>query len=872
MSVWTRIRNALRPDALNRELEAEIQTHYEEMQEKGVARLEYGNALRFREESHDIKSLPWLESLRADVVFGWRQLVKKKTASIVCIMSLALGIGATASVLRLLEAGFLRPLAIRDAGQLYFLRYTTINVDGKSAERDSFAYPEMLAMRDALKLHAELLMVSFADRQDITYGDTADVEKVSRQYVSGNLFEDFALRPAAGRLFGSAEDTASADHHVAVISHSYWQRRFGLDPAAVGKAFRHGTDTYRIVGVVEPAFTGTSTGAFTDIFLPLLSNQQATRSPQAARWTWARILVHLKPHSSPDAITDQLRAVFVNYRSEAVKSWPAGTPKAFIDAYQNAQLKVLPAARGVSNFHRDYLMPLTILAVTASLVLLLSCAGVANLLTAQSASRAKEMALRVSIGAGRGRLIQLLLVESFMLAAAAAGMGLIFSWWATPAVVAHLNPPDNPVRLHLTMDWRVLLLGVVLSVAVTLLFGLLPAFQASSLSPVEALKGGMNTRRRLRFMRSLVAVQVTFCFLVCFVASLTIASLRHLDQQPLGFAPERILLVDTMATGGTPAPEVWRQLVDRAGEIKGVKQAALSGMPVQSGVANIAEVQVGDRPVDVSGPYVLAVSGGWFSTMKIPLREGRDFRRVETEPGVIVNEQFARHYFAGRSAYGERISFENRSYQVVGVTGDIRIRDLREAVRPTAYLPFGEMRNGTLTLRLDDNAREADLVRTLRQGIAERFPQLNVVNVRTQMDLIRIQTVRERLLAALSSFFGCVALVLAGMGLYAVLSYTVSQRRREIAIRMALGARAMSVASGVASESVTVLALGAAAGLVVGLTAQKLIRSFLFEVSGSDPGVLGAAALALLTACSLAAAAPVARAVRTDPAQTLRSE
>ena len=872
MSLWTRIWNALRPEALNRELEAEIQTHLEEMRKEGADSLHYGNALRYREESRDIKSLPWLESLRADAVFGWRQLVKNRTATAAAIVSLALGIGATTSVFRLLEAGFLRPLAIRDAESLHFLRYTAINIDGKEADRDSFAYPELLAMREALKGDAELLMVSFADRQGITYGNAAYAEKVSRQYVSGSLFEDFGLQPVVGRLLSSAEDRGAADHHVAVISHPYWQRRFGLDPAVVGKTFRYQEDSYTIVGVVEPAFTGTSTGAFTDVFLPLLANGEATRSPQAARWTWARILVHLKGHASPEAAREKLGATFAHYRTEAVKAWPAGTPKPFVEAYLNVHLNLLAGARGVSNFHRDYFLPLCILAVTALLVLLLSCASVASLLTAQSAARAKEMALRISIGAGRGRLIQLLLVECLMLATAAAGLGLLFSWWATPLVVANLNPPDNPVRLHLAMDWRVLLLGVVLTFLVTLLFGLLPAFQASSLNPIEAIKGGLNTRGSLRLMRFLVAAQVTFCFLVCFVASLMVASLRHLDQQPLGFAPERLLLVDTEAVKDAPPSEVWRKLIEGAGQMRGVRQAALSGWPIQTGGANISDIQVGSRPVEIRGPYILPVSPEWFSTMNIALREGRNFQQLEPEEVVIVNEQFARHYFAGRSPDGERILAQKRPYRIIGMTSDIRMRDVRETVRPTVYFPFAKMRIGTLTLRLESNSGQADLVRPLWQWIAEAFPQLRVTDVRMQMDLIRVQTVRERLLAALSSFFSTVALILAGMGLYAVLSYTVSQRGREIAIRMALGARAMAVAKVVIKDSVAVLALGALAGLLIGLSAQRLIRSFLFEVSGSDPGVLGAAALVLLVSCALAAAAPVTRAIRTDPARTLRAE
>ncbi|MEP6537153.1 MAG: ABC transporter permease, partial [Bryobacteraceae bacterium] len=229
-----------------------------------------------------------------------------KTVTAVAAVSLALGIGSTTSVFRLVEAAFLRPLAIRDADRLYFLRYTAVNIDGKESEKDSFSYPELLVMRDALKDRCELLMVSFADRQDVTYGDPAAVEKISRQFVSGRLFEDFGLQAAAGRLFSRAEDESSADHRIAVISFPYWQRRFGLDPTIIGKTFRYQGDTYTIAGVVERGFTGTSTGSFTDVFLPLLANTEATRSARSARWAWARILVHLNRDASVEGVRDRV--------------------------------------------------------------------------------------------------------------------------------------------------------------------------------------------------------------------------------------------------------------------------------------------------------------------------------------------------------------------------------------------------------------------------------------------------------------------------------------------------------------------------------------------------------------------------------------
>lgn len=856
MSLWTRIRNALYPGPLQREIEAELQTHLDELPDRAL----FGNALRYREESHDIRTLPWLDSLRSDVTFGLRQLARNKTVTAAGILSLALGIGATASAFRLLEAGFLRPLAIRDPQSLHFLRYSLINIDGKPAQRDSFSHPEFLALREALRADAALLMVSFADRQDISFSAPTEVEKVSRQFISPELFDDFALRPAAGRFFNSD------DLHTAVISHDYWIRRFGGDAATVGKTFLYDGNSYVIAGVLHPDFTGTSTGAFTDIFLPLRANPAVSQN-----WTWGRILVHLRPQAAPAAVDQKVRAAFQHFRAEAAKGAPPGTPQKYLDAYRSAQLRLLPAARGISNFHRDYLLPISILTAMAILVLLLSCASVATLFVAQASVRAKEMALRMSIGAGRARLVQLMLVESLMLASAASALGILFSWWSTPVIVTWLNPPDNPVRLRLDMDASVLLMGVGLAFAVTLLFGLVPAWNASSVNPIEAIKGAVPSSHRFSLMRSLVGVQVAFCFLVCFIASLLTTSLRRIDEQPLGFTPDGVLLVEcNSARGPAPIPSaVWNSFRARVAELRGVSQAAYSQWLIQAGGVDGVDVEIPGRQADPRGPDALPISAGWLETMNATLIEGRDFTINEPPGTVIVNERFARHYFAGRSAVGEQIVAYNQPLRIVGVTRDIRVSNLRDDVRPTVHIPFRDSISGVLTLRL---APAVELVRAIRELAAKEFPQIRVANIRLQTDLLKVQTIRERLLAALATFFGIVALILSGVGLYAVLSYTVARRQREFAIRLALGAGAGAIVKPVIGETAIALTSGAVAGLGAGIAAERLINAFLFEVSARDPAIIASAALALLVACALAGAGPAWRAIRLDPAQSLRTD
>ncbi len=868
MSYWSRIRNALRPERVEREIAGEIESHLEEERAAGGAA--FGSPLRYREASRDAKVAPWLDSLRADAVFAWRQLTKRKTATLVVVLSLATGIGAVLSGFRLVDAGFLRTLPVRDPHRLHFLRYTMTNIDGASSPRDSFSYAEFRAMRAALAGEAEVMMASFADRQDITFGGHAEVEKVSRQFVSGAAFENFGLAPAAGRLLGRGDDDAGANHRVSVVTHDYAQRRFGSAAAAMGRSFRYLEAMYEIVGVIEPKFTGTSTGVVMDVFIPLLANEGATRGSGASDDRSARILVHLAPGAAPERAAGKLRAAFRREREAVVKRHP--TAKAFADAYLGARLNLLPAANGISNFERDFRFPVAILTGTAILLLLLCCAGVANLLTIQAAARGREMALRISIGAGRRRLIQLVLVESLMLGAAAAVAGMLFAWWSAPLVVSGLNPPDNPVRLQLAMDGRVVLAALALAFAVTILSGLPAALRAQATAPSEALKDGAASIAPGRAGLLLTAAQVAFCVLVCFVAGLLGGSLRRLDAQDIGFAPERVLLMETAASGEAPPFETWNQLRERVTAMPGVEAAAWSGWPVQTGGANIGQIQVGARPVEIQGPYTFQAAAGWFDAMGIPMIEGRDFRPGENGPAAIVNRQFARHYFEGRSPIGQTFTAWNQRVEIVGVVGDFRMRDIRENIRPTAFFPLAGSRSGALAIRLRPGLKQAALAGPLRTLVAEAFPRLRVDDIRMQDDLVKAQTVRERLVAGLAGFFGAVALVLAGIGLYGVFAHSVARRSREFAIRMALGAGSRAVAANVLRETLIAPVLGAAAGLLAGRGVESRLRPFLFEISGLDSAVIGPVLLALAAAAAAAAIPAVLRATRIDPARALRAE
>lgn len=882
MSYWSRIANVFRGNRINREIDEEMEAHIAEAIEHGrdpaEVRRAFGSMLRRREESREIRLAAWLDSLRADVVFGWRQLRKNKAASAAAILSLALAMGACISSFRLIDAMLLRPLPVADPTRLYILTYPYTDATGKTETGDSFDYPQFRILRATGRDEAELIAISPPNRRGLTFGSDDETEKVWEQSVSGWAFGSFGLKPVRGRLLTASDDVTPGAHPVAVLSYDYWTRRFGRDPKVIGRKFRMGTDSYEIVGVCEEGFTGTETGTVTDIFAPTMMDAKAIDNPN---WGWLRTWVRLRPGVSPEPVRQKLMAAVSTYRRERVKSWGPGATKERIEAYLRAEVFLEPAAAGVSYLQKDYRRSLIVLGVVVALVLFIACANVANLMTAQAAARGREMALRVSIGAGRWRLVQLVMAESVLIAVLSTVLGGMFAWWSAPFVVNMINAPDNPARLILPADWRVAGFAAGLTLAVTLLFGMMPALRVSGVKPMSALRGGEDPHARRRLMNALVAAQVAFCFLVHFVSGLFVATFDRLAHQPTGFVAERLLTLETVTRNNEPQPFVyWEQVRQQLQAVKGVESVAICGWALLTGNGWSDIVWVNGRPADNEDAYFLEVSPGWLETMGIRLRDGRDFRAQEASSEVaIVNEAFARRYLGGRNPVG--YTFEKSDgkkmvrFRVVGYVRDARYRNMRESIRPTAYFPFDAKNKGvdwaTFVVRTS-GADPLSLASVLRREVTRARSEFRVANIRTQTELVEQHTVRERLLAMLSLFFAGVAVVLAGVGLYGVLSYSVLQRRREIGIRIALGARSGEVARRVTAELFAMLVLGAATGLIAGLASRRYFEGLLYQVDTADPAMLGLPVLTIFAAALLAALPAVIRAVRIDPAVMLRAE
>jgi predicted permease len=813
--------------------------------------------------------------LLADARFGWRQLKKNKITSAAAILSLALAIGACTAAFRLIDALLLRPLPVAGAERLHVVARHGLNMDGEPGVFDGMEYPLFQRMRAAVKGQAELIALSYTSLTDLTYGTDEEMEKAQLQHVSGWMFNAFGLRPATGRLLTASDDETPGAHPYAVLSYDYWKSRFGQDPSVVGRTFRLGDTEYEIVGVVDRPFTGTEPGTVTDIFIPTMMDARVSQPG----WSWIRIFALLKSGGASEPVRQQLQLTFRTFQEEQASNM-AGIPKARLANFLNQKIMLDPAVAGVSELQRDNRPGLLTLGALVSLVLLIACANVANLMGAQAAARSREMAMRVSIGAGRWRLVQLVLAESAWIGLLAIAIGGLFAWWSAPFVVSRINPPDDPARISLPADWRVIAFAVGLTITVTFLFGLIPALRASAVKPANALRGGDSPHAKRRLMNFLVAAQVAFCFLVLFVTGMFVGTFEQLSHRPTGFSAERLLTLSTV-TKSPQAPSSWDQVAAGLRIVPGVEEVAYSEWPLLNG--NMANASISINGASPVVAHFFRVSTGWPAIMKIPFVEGRDFRAEETYPSVaIVNESFVKAYLDGEHPLDKSFTLKGIPVptQIVGILRDAHYQNMREAISPTIYFPFrstdasGGLQPksyGTFIVRTA-SANPLALAQTLRQAVPRARPGFRVDNIRTQQEINEAHTVRERLLAMLAMFFASVALLLAGIGLYGVLHYSVVQRQKEFGIRLAVGAQGGNIARLVTVEVFAMVTAGALAGLALGMVSVRYIESLFYQVKATDVGVLAFPSLAILCAALLAAVVPVIRAVRIDPATMLRVE
>ena len=665
MSWMSRLGNVFRSGRVQAELDEELQYHMDErireLTDAGMTRAvataevarRFGSPLRLRERSLDVKLLPWLDSLGRDVRLGARMLRKNAVVTSAAVVSLSLALGACVAAFSLVDALVLRPLPVRQPEQLIYLTFPTDSPNGPRARRSAIL--SFVAMRDAARGHADLFAMSTQVMRPVRFdGPTSEKEQVRTQYVSGDAFDRLGVTPAAGRLLSGQDDLRPGAHPVAVVSHAFWQRRFGGDPLVLGRWVVLGDRQFQIVGVTEPRFTGVEPGRPTDIWFPY-----AMFDPRAFGsfgFGWTRLFGRLNASVRIEQAGSVMEAAFRNVRRDwAERAGANGSPES-LAFFLGTPLHVRSAANGPSPLRQQFERPLWILAAIAALVLLIAGSNVANLLLARTAAREHEMALRLSIGAGRGRLIQQVLVESALVAAAACLFGLLFAAAAAPAAVGMLAPPADPVNLNLRVGWRVMAVAAGLTLLVTALFGLAPALRASHVAPMRALKiGGGRSGARAGVMRPFVAIQVAFGLIVMFVGSLLVMSFANLSSVNPGFAASNVLLLSLETVQRVDQREqraALLQVLDRLRSVPGVEAVSSADYNVL-GQSWTKEIRVPETQHETFQATVAPVTPGFFETMRIPVRAGRAFvprdMGIDNAQALVVNENICPALFRRRT-------------------------------------------------------------------------------------------------------------------------------------------------------------------------------------------------------------------------------
>jgi putative ABC transport system permease protein len=893
MSWLSRIANAFRSSGVDRALDEEMTFHIESRiadlvaggmtrdAAEAMARRQFGNRLRLREQSRDVKLLPWLDSLARDVRLGARMLRKNRLVTAAAIVSLSLALGACAAAFSLVDALILRPLPVHQPERLIYLTYPSPNPD--MPEDDVFSDPAFVRLRDAGGGRVDLFAMAYPTKPRVTF-DVANGERemVRAQFLSGDAFERLGIGPAAGRLLTIQDDQRPGAHPVAVLSHAFWMQRFGGDPGTVGRWFVvHGSKEDRqiqIIGVAEPRFSGVEPGYSTDVWLPYAMQDPSTFGNSGYRAL--RVIGRMKEDVPLDQVHSVLQTAFANFRrDDAPNEFGANTPPDRIAHFINTPLHVRSAATGASPLRARFQRPLWILTGIAALILLIAGSNVANLFLAQIAARENEMSLRLSLGAGRGRLIQQMLIENAIVAGAACLIGMMFAMVAAPAVVSMLRSADDRVLLDLRVDWRFVGFISGMTLLSSAFLGLIPALRASSVEPMTALKGsGGRASARARAMRPFVVMQVAFSLTILLVGGLLVRSFVNLSSVSPGFATSNVLLasweaVQRLEPNQQRAAQL--QVLDRLRDVPGVVAVSAAEDNVLSRFRY--NVPVPGTARETIEATLARVTPGFFETMQIPLLAGRTFvrRDIDTERPtvVIVNESFARRYFGSLPAVGRR--FEMRwggpraPHEVVGVVADARY-DLRKPPAPTIYSLIPLYSFSTLHVRVAGDA--TTIAARLREEVRAATPLLRVTSVTSQAAMVNRTLVRERLLALLGGFFALVGLVLTAVGLYGTLSYAVVQRTREIGIRVALGARAVGAVRSALADTARTTLIGAACGVAGGLYASRFVEAMLFEVAARDVWSLALPLATLMLTALVAAAVPAWRAARVDPVIALRNE
>lgn len=907
--MWARLRSLVHgvarrrrvEDDLAEELQLHVQARAEHWERQGLspaeaarkARLEFGAVEGYKERCRQARGLRLIDELRGDLGYALRQMRATPMFTAIAVGILAIAIGANTAVFSVMEAALWRMLPVERPEELRELAWV-VQKDGFSGRYSgsrrpypggglvatSFAYPVYAHVRDKSTAFSDLFLF---DRNDwINIGVAGRAQMVSGLLVSGNFFRGLGVEPVIGRSIQPEDDRIGAPG-VAVLSYASWQRLFGGSPGALGQSITVNGAPAVVIGVAPPAFYGVEPGRPIDIVVPLAAMLPAfydipdiLGSPRY--WSF-RVMGRLKAD-----VTDEEAQT----EAEALVRQALPTNLAPDERYDLTHVLVNAGGQGLDALRWNYARPLWLLMGIAGAILLIACANIAGLLLTRAMSRQREISIRLAVGAGRARLVRQLLTESFLLACAGGGLGIGVAFVVRDRLLPLLNLEQEPLEVTLGLNLWLLAFSMGLCLGVGLLCGIMPALRATrtNVAPMltRTVPGASAGGSRLFAGKTLTALQVALSVVLLIAAGLFVRTLVNLRQEALGFRPEHVLLfeMDPALSGyeGTRLHDFYERALERVSAVPGVRAASMSqeGLLEGGGTADDILVRSARQGQEKMHVHLLFVAPRFFETMGIPLLLGRDFKPGDREgsPRVaLVNQTLERRLPGGGSPIGRRIHYgepPDGDTEIIGMVADARFATLHEPPPPILYLPYRQHESDRMTFAVRAAGEPAALAATIRRTLAELDPNVPLLNVMTQNEQINRSVRQERTFAQLVSGFAALAVVLACLGIYGTLAYSVTRRTSEIGLRMALGARPWNIIRLVLRESLIPVVMGAALGLAGAFASARLIESMLFGLTPHDAPTFLVATLVLVGSALLAAWLPSRRASRVDPMSALRCE
>jgi predicted permease len=892
MSWITRLRNLFESARHGREIDRELDFHLMEKADELVAhgmerpeaerqaRIRFGHRQGLKEDTRAIGIIAWLDTVWNDLRYSVRGLRANPAFTLTVILSLALGIGANTAIFSFLNAVMLKSLPVQHPEELVQI--------GRGPEGgDVFTNPIWEAIRKRPELFSGLL--AFGD-DNFNLSTGGEARMVNANYVGGDFFQTLGVAPAAGRLLSGADDFRGCPAQV-VLSHDFWLSEFAGERDAIGKTLSLNGHPFQIVGVAPSGFFGVEVGRTNQLYAPICSIAiaQGTNNPldERSNW-WLQLLARPKPGIELAQINAGLQAMSAAVMNETVPQWDGKNR----DRYLNTRLDARPATTGLSDLRSRYRPALFMLMAVVGLVLLIACGNVANLMLARGTVRQREIAMRMALGAGRGRLVRQMLTESLLLSLVGALGGFLFARWGSVLLVQLLSTRRDIVWLDLSVDYHLLAFTIGIAVITALLFGLVPAWRSTRVDPQVAMRangrGVLEGGTKFTLGKALVLGQVALSLVLVLGAALMLRTFHTLTTIDPGFRRDGVLVVQMdLTSGGYTDPQVLdiqHRTLERLRTVPGVVSAGSASVLQVSGMGWNGGIKVPGQPVsdniDDRISWFNRVSDGYFGTMGTTLKRGRDFGPTDIKgsvPVAIVNEAMANQFFPGKDPVGQQFEAESgrgdEQLQVIGVVQDSRYQSLRDKPQPIVYLAEHQVtdvfRSINYMLRVD--GPPSALTASIRNAVAEVEPLASFSTVTVSENLDR-SVMRERLLATVSGVFGVLALVLALIGLYGLMSYSVARRRNEIGIRLALGAERIGVLQLIMAEVGRLVTMGVVGGVVIALAAGRLVATFLFGVKPNDPATIAATVGVMILVGLMAGAIPAWRAARLDPVSALRED